>query len=177
MTRRSAAALVALALAGPAWAQAPAAAKPAAPAAKPAAASPDFKDMMRKELDAWQTFDMKKVAPFFSTEPGIAFYDVAPLKYTGWAEYEAGFKDVAQQFQSIKFTMNDDTRVERHGDVAWGTTTAHAEVVDKAGKAQPLDVRWTVIWEKKPEGWKVVHEHVSAPLPEVAAAPASGAQK
>jgi hypothetical protein len=35
---------------------------------------------------AWQTLDTAKAAPFYAKDAGLAFYDVAPLKYTGWQE-------------------------------------------------------------------------------------------
>lgn len=167
MVRRHAI-LVALSLALGLAVPAAAEEKPAAsPAGAAAAKGPDFKAMMRKTLDAWETLDPAKAAPFYSDEAGVHFFDLAPLKYTGWKEYEAGTKQVFQDFATMKVTLNPDARVEQHGAVAWGTATARFEVTKKDGsKLPPLDARWTLIWEKKGSKWLIAHEHVSTPLPD-----------
>lgn len=156
MRRHALALLVVLCLAGS-----------AAPAP---AAAPDFKAMMRKTATAWQTLDPAKAAPLYAKDAGLAFFDLAPLKYTGWKEYEAGTAQMFSTFSSLKMSVNDDARTEQRGNVAWGTATVSTEVVNKDGsKWPPLDVRWTVVWEKRGSDWLIVHEHFSAPAPPPAA--------
>ena len=55
----------------------------------------------------------------------MIFYDIAPLKYTGWAEYEAGVRQVLASFASAKFTPQQDIKVTRRGTVAWTMVTWH----------------------------------------------------
>ena len=129
------------------------------------ASAQDFKALMRRTLDAWETLDPAKAAPFYAKEPGRTFYDIAPLKYTGWAEYEAGVKKLVGNWVSLKFTLQPDAQVERRGNLAWGTATLHADIVTKEGAKEPLDGRWTVVWEKQGENWLIVHEHTSMPIP------------
>lgn len=130
------------------------------------AAGPDFKDMLRKTIDAWETMDPAKAAPFYATdEKDLAFFDVEPLKYTGWGEYAEGTKKVFADFATLKATINPDARVEQKGNLAWATATIHFDAtMKKDGSKMPIDARWTVIWEKKGDKWLIVHEHVSAPL-------------
>lgn len=126
----------------------------------------DFKALMRKELDAWSTLDTDKAAVFFAKDADNVYYDIAPVKYTGWAEYAAGVKQTFPELASIKFLMRDDVRAHQHGTLAWATATVHTTLTTKGGTQQEVECRWTVIWEKRGKDWLVVHEHFSAPLPE-----------
>ena len=141
--------------------------KPAAMSAKKEAKSsgavPD-KPLMQKVWDAWMTMDPTNPAKYYAKGAGHVFYDITPLKYNSWEEYETGVKSVLAGFQSIKATVNDDAEVHRHGNLAWSTATVHHEDVMKDGKKDQGDFRWTAIWEKTGKQWLIVHEHISAPL-------------
>lgn len=128
------------------------------------AGSRDFKAFMQSTLEAWETLDPTNPAVFYAKETDDVFYDIAPLKYTGWAEYAAGVKKILAGVSSLKFTLGDDVRTHQHGNLAWGTATWHADLVNKNGSKEALDGRWTVVWEKRGKDWLIVHEHVSAPL-------------
>jgi ketosteroid isomerase-like protein len=94
------------------------------------------------------------------------FFDVAPLKYNGWAEYKRGVqKSIFDQISAGKLTPNDDLKITRRGDVAWMTLTFHLSLTMKTGAAMEIDCRHTAIWVKRRGKWLIVHEHVSAPLP------------
>ena len=136
-----------------------------------AADAPDFKAMMKKVIDAWQTMDPAKAAPYYSKEADAVFFDVAPLKYLGWGAYAAGCTEMFSQWSSLSLTMNDDAWVERHGDVAITAVTGHAVIVSKDGSNQALDWRWTAFWEKKGKVWLIGHEHFSAPSPSAEPSP------
>src|SRR6266481_6217532 len=55
-----------------------------------AAVPPNYKAMMQAEYDLWSTGDPTKVAPMFAKDADLIFFDITPLKYNGWAEYEKG---------------------------------------------------------------------------------------
>jgi ketosteroid isomerase-like protein len=126
-------------------------------------------EQIRSRMDevwaAWSTLDVRNPAKFYSKDPGLVFYDVTPLKYNGWSEYERGVQKVLQSFKSLKCRVNDDAKVWSRGDAALGTATVHLDMVAQDGKSQSSDWRWTVIYEKQNGQWMIVHEHVSAPLP------------
>jgi hemoglobin len=127
--------------------------------------STDFKALMRKELDAWETLDYANAAPFYAKDADNVFFDLSPLKYTGWKEYAEGVKKENPDLASVKFTMGPDVRTHQQGNLAWATATLHFELVSKDEATKSLDGRWTLVWEKRGGAWLVVHEHVSAPLP------------
>lgn len=125
----------------------------------------DFNARMRTVLNAWETLDAAKVAPFYSQEPGRLFFDVAPLKFTGWNEYADGVEKVFADFRSIKFTLADDAQAQQRGDFAWGAVTVRTDVVMKDGTKQSYDARWTTVWEKRGKDWIIAHDHYSRPAP------------
>jgi ketosteroid isomerase-like protein len=138
--------------------------KPVVPAKKPAAASYDFKSLMQRIWAAWETLDPSKAAPFYSKGADRVFFDIAPLKYTGWPDYAQGVTKVLADYTAAKFALGQDAQAHRRGNFAWGTATWHGELTKKNGGTDTMDGRWTVLWEKRGGDWLIVHEHVSVPL-------------
>jgi ketosteroid isomerase-like protein len=134
----------------------PAMKKSAAPAA------PD-KAFMQKIWDGWSTLDPANTAKFYATGPHT-FFDIAPLKYSSWDEYENGVKRVLADYKSAKFTVNDDADIHPSGDLVWATATVKEEMTTKKGKVEMGQMRWTVLWENQDGKWLIVHEHVSQPI-------------
>ena len=100
-----------------------------------------------------------------AADAGFAYFDLAPMKYSNWAEYRVGVqKTLFEPNQSIKFKLNDDLSVHRRGSLAWATVTFGADIVNRQGASSHLNGRWTMVLEKRSHGWIVVHEHVSVPL-------------
>ena len=124
----------------------------------------DFRARMQALFDAWSGLDPAKAAPFYAKDADLVFYDIAPMKYTSWAEYAEGVKQQFAPFASSKWTVGDDARTYQSGDLAWGTATWHGELVRKDGGTQSLDGRYTCIWKKRGKEWLLVHEHMSVPL-------------
>ncbi len=123
------------------------------------------KAIMQKVWDAWCTLDPKNPAKYYSHEPNHTFYDIAPLKYDNWAEYEEGVKKVIGDWKSAKAKVNYDGMIHSETpNMTWTATTVEMEWVDKDGKGQKGTVRWTAIWHKHGKDWMIAHEHVSMPI-------------
>jgi ketosteroid isomerase-like protein len=121
--------------------------------------------LVPKVITSWESLDISKIERYYAPDPDFAYFDLAPMKYNNWAEYRAGVqKALFEPNQSIKFKLNDDLRVHRRGSLAWATVTFGADIVNKQGAGSHLNGRWTMVLEKRPYGWIVVHEHVSVPL-------------
>jgi len=118
---------------------------------------------MQKILDAWATLNPDNVAMYYATGPHT-FFDIAPLKYNSWDEYQAGVKTVLADYKSAKFTVNDDAAIHAGGDPVWATATVSSEMTTKAGKVEMSNFRWTVIWQNEGGKWVIVHDHFSAPM-------------
>jgi ketosteroid isomerase-like protein len=130
--------------------------------AAPSGSAPD-KALLQKVLDGWSTMNPADAAKFYAQGPGT-FFDITPLKYSSWDEYENGVRKLLVNYQSLKLTSNDDAAVHVHGDLAWATATVKEDAVTKAGKHEMATLRWTVIWEKQSGKWLIVHDHTSEPL-------------
>lgn len=124
-----------------------------------------FKTLIDRYSSAWSSLDPANAAPLYAKEADLVFYDIAPLKYTGWAEYDKGARGLLGGFESLKLTPKDDLKVTRHGNVAWTSVTYHFSAKQKSGGQLEMDCRHTSIWERRGGKWLIVHEHFSAPLP------------
>lgn len=136
---------------------------PKATAKKAAAPAAPDKAYLQKIWDAWSTLEPANAAKFYASGPHT-FFDIAPLKYGSWEEYDKGVKGVLSGYKSAKFTVNDDAAIHPHGDLVWATATVKTEMTTKAGKVEMGNFRWTVVFESQDGKWLTVHEHVSAPL-------------
>jgi len=141
-----------------------------------AADEPDFKAKMKQVIAAWGTLDPGKAAPYYSKEANAVFFDIAPLKYVGWSAYAAGTAAMFSEWTSLTMAINDDVKIDRHGDVAITTATGRAEFVGKDGSKGALEWRSTLVWKKTGKEWLIAHEHFSTPLPEPAPAAATPAK-
>ena len=133
--------------------------------AKTAAPAYDFRAHLQRLYDAWSDLDPAKAAPFYAKEASHVFFDIAPLKYTGWAQYADGVPKAFSAYTSGKFTLGKDLRVHRHGNLTWATATWHAELLKKDGIKENAEGRYTVVLEKRGDDWLIVHEHMSVPAP------------
>jgi ketosteroid isomerase-like protein len=134
------------------------------PAKKAASSGPlPDKAYMQKVWDGWGTLDPSKTAQFYAQGPHT-FYDLAPVKYDSWDEYDKGVRNILAGYKSAKFTVNDDAQIHAAGDYAWGTATLKSDMMQKSGKRDMATFRWTVVFEKQDGKWLIVHEHVSEPI-------------
>jgi ketosteroid isomerase-like protein len=128
---------------------------------KAAAAAPD-KAYLQKIWDGWATLDPANTAQFYARGKHV-FFDIAPLKYDSWEEYESGVKKELADYKSGKFTVGDDADIHAAGSSCWATSTVKEDATLKNGKREMATWRWTVVFENQDGKWLIVHEHVSAP--------------
>ena len=95
--------------------------------------------------------------------PGLVFLDIAPMKYTGWAELAAESAKALAAYRSLKLTSGKNLQAYRTGNLAWATAILHGDLAKKDGGTDHLDLRYTAILEKRHQAWLVVHEHLSVP--------------
>lgn len=124
----------------------------------------DFRPLMQQIWDAWGTLDPAKTAKYYSKDAKHVFFDIAPLKYTGWNEYAAGVKKAFADYSSGKFTLYAGGHVAQRGNFAWAEDTGHGTLTKKSGAKEDFDFRWTVLWEKEGNDWLIIHEHASVPM-------------
>ena len=132
---------------------------------KPASKAPEVPNraLMFNIIAAWNTGDPAKAAPFYDQSPENVYFDITPLQYRGWKEYDEGVRKVFSDFQTFSLNLHDDARVHKAGNTAWGTATWSAQGKLKNGNGVSLEGRWTCIWEKKGGKWLIVHDTFSVP--------------
>jgi ketosteroid isomerase-like protein len=121
------------------------------------------KALMQKIWDGWAALNPANVAQFYAKGDHV-FFDIAPLKYSSWDEYQKGATELEAGYKAATFTVNDDAQIHNAGQIIWGTATVKSDMTEKSGKRNLGAFRWTVIWQKEDGKWLIVHEHVSAPL-------------
>jgi ketosteroid isomerase-like protein len=130
--------------------------------AKSPAGAPD-KALLQQIWDAWSTLDPANAAQYYAQGPHV-FFDLAPLKYASWDEYQKGVVAVLADFKTAKLTVNDDAEIHPAGQYVWATATVKEDATMKSGKREMGNFRWTVVFEKQNGKWLIVHEHISAPM-------------
>ncbi|HKP35444.1 MAG TPA: nuclear transport factor 2 family protein [Pyrinomonadaceae bacterium] len=125
----------------------------------------NFNDMIKRCYAAWSTLNPDNPAPFYAKDPDLVFFDMDPLKYTGWQQYHDNFKDkVAPGFIRLTITPNNDVKTTRSGNLAVTSLTFHLAAKTKDGTNIEFEGRHTIVWEWSHGRWVIIHEHVSKPL-------------
>jgi len=132
-------------------------------AAKASAGGAVDRAYLQKIWDGWASLDAAGQKQYYAQGPHV-FFDIAPLKYASWDEYEAGVTKELGDFKTAKFTVNDDLQIHKAGDACWVSSTVASDMTHKSGKRDMGQFRWTAVFEKKEGKWLIVHEHVSAPM-------------
>jgi ketosteroid isomerase-like protein len=132
-------------------------------ASKSGAAGAVDKTYLQKIWDGWATLDAAGQKQFYAQGPHV-FFDMAPLKYGSWDEYQTGVAGVLSDFKAAKCRVNDDAQIHKSGDAYWVTATVAFEMTHKSGKIDMGQFRWTAVFEKQDGKWLIVHEHVSQPM-------------
>ena len=129
----------------------------------PAPTAPD-KKYLQKLMDTWGTLDPANMAQYYD-QGEYVFFDIMPLKYNNWPEYQKGVAEILKGYKSVKLTVSDDAQIHTDGNLTWVAATLKEDAVTTSGKHELATWRWTVIFEKQAGKWMIVHEHTSAPLP------------
>ena len=102
-----------------------------------ASGAPD-KAYLQKLMDGWSAGTPANMAQYYD-KGDYTFFDITPLKYNNWAEYQKGVEEVLKNYKSFKLTVNDDAPdphrwqshlVSRHGkgrcgDDCWQARVGH----------------------------------------------------
>lgn len=150
-------------------------AQAAVPAATPAEVA-KFKALEVKLWDAWNAhLRPADAAPFYSKNPSNIYFDLSPLKFTGWAEYERVASQALAGGGHAETKINDDFTVIKSGSVVITAFTFHADFTGNDNVKGGFDGRETDVWTQEGGKWVIIHQHMSTvmgPPPP----PAAGAQ-
>ena len=130
---------------------------------KKAVSSGPDKAYLQKVLDGWSALKPAKMKQYYAQDDHL-FFDIAPVKYSNWTEYQAGVTELLESYKSLKMTLNDDAQIHHEGNLTWVVATIKEESVSSTNKHEMGTFRWTVVFQKQKDGkWFIVHEHTSVP--------------
>ncbi len=121
------------------------------------------RETVQKVHANWATLNPDTNDAYYAPDAHLAFFDLAPLKYDGWAEYKEGAKKMLAGFKELKLHLNDDLAVHVSGKLACATGTWAGDSTSTDGKTAHMEGRYTDVLEKRGSKWIVVHEHFSVP--------------
>ena len=110
-------------------------------------------------------YDASRLKEIYKADEDFTAYDLAPPArgYIGWKEYEPNWSSLLGKFSEFNFTLNDDLRVFREGNVAWMSASGQTFGKSAAGEDFHKEMRVTLVMVKRDGKWKVTQEHGSAP--------------
>ncbi len=125
----------------------------------------EFSTRTEQYYAAFGKLDPVAMREYFAPDPDLDFFDIAPMKFAGWAAYEKALQRILGKYETLTIKPNEDLKATRRGDIAWVTTTFHLDGKRKDNKPSVMDGRHTAIWENRAGKWLIVHEHWSLPTP------------
>jgi len=122
------------------------------------------KAYLQRIWDGWATLDAAGQKQYYAQGPHV-FFDVSPLKYGSWDEYQSTVSKELAEYKAARFTVNDDAQIHKSGDAYRVTATVASDMTQKSGKREMATFRWTAVFESQDGKWLIVHEHVSEAQP------------
>lgn len=120
--------------------------------------------VLRTQQDAWNHHDLEAFMAGYWNSPDLTFFSGAN-ESQGWQatldRYRATYQSSGKEMGKLDFS---DLRIEPLGPDAafvrgvWQLTMANEKTSD--GKSP--HGRFTLIFRKFPDGWKIIHDHTSA---------------
>lgn len=119
------------------------------------------------ETDLWAAWSKRlksaDAAPFYSKQPGTLHFDISPLKFTGWEEYERESQKALPKDGSAKVTIKDDFTVIKGNDALFvvAFTWDAVFLTPEGAERRRFEGRETDVWVKEAGKWVVLHQHLS----------------
>jgi len=121
-----------------------------------------FRGLEDKLWQAWNTrLNPADAAAFYSKNPNNLYFDFAPLKFTGWEEYQRVASKALAGGGHATTHIHDDFTVIKQGDLVVTAFTFDVEFARGEAKPQTLTARETDVWTKEGGKWVIVHQHMS----------------
>lgn len=124
-----------------------------------------FKNLEVRLWKAWNTrLRPADAAPFYSKNPNNLYFDLAPLKFKGWAQYQRVASKALAGGGHAKTHIDNDFTVIKNGDLVVTAFTFHVAFYGPKGVPHSLAGRETDVWTKHHGRWLIIHQHMSVPM-------------
>lgn len=108
---------------------------------------------------AFESLDIKEMEKLWPNERHIQCIHPGWGLLTGWESVMASWRRIFENTQEIRFLLTD-VRVSVNGSLAW--VTLYENITSRVGEELVTGVVMTTnIYEKRPDGWLIIHHHGS----------------
>ena len=122
--------------------------------------------LLNDQIAAWNRGDLARYMEAYARTPALIFTSGGNVR-RGWQEafdhYQARYATDAKAMGTLKFDIDSIDAVGADGAVVLGRW-------DLTGAAHPGHGVFSLVLERRPEGWRIIHDHTSV-SPEPAAPP------
>jgi ketosteroid isomerase-like protein len=123
--------------------------------------SADVLKLIREQEAAWNRGDLKGFMAGYWNSPNLSFFSGRDVQ-KGWQQtyerYQKRYQGEGKEMGKLEFSELLADRLADGIVIARGRWKVEM-------KSRTLDGLFTLIVEKKPEGWRIVHDHTSAGEP------------
>ncbi len=120
-------------------------------------------DLINQYVSAVRKKDLARIASLYS-EDVRAFDAILALQFNGKAAYMAHWQHCMQFAPGDMHFEVHQLQVEATEQLAFSHSVNLCGCTDDHGKQQSSWMRSTQCWRRDTDGWKIVHEHFSAPF-------------
>ncbi len=122
---------------------------------------------IRALLDQWASGvrekDLERVLATYANDV-VAFDAIGALRFNGLERYRQHWQYCMEQTRGeVLFEMRD-VRIEQEGALACAYGVCHCGCRNEAGEMESAWMRFTQLLRQGRDGWRIIHEHWSAPF-------------
>jgi ketosteroid isomerase-like protein len=130
---------------------------PGAPLPAPPDAAQAIRTVLDTQVAAWNRGDLPGFMDGYWRSPELTFYSGTGVT-SGWdatlARYQKRYQSSGTEMGKLDFS---ELEIHPSGDMAWVGGRWHLKMSD----GKDLGGRFTLIFRKFSDGWKIVHDHTS----------------
>jgi ketosteroid isomerase-like protein len=113
--------------------------------------------VLDKQIDAWNRGDLSSYMDGYARIPGLVFTSGGNVR-RGWQEafdhYQSRYATDPKAMGTLKFEIDSIDPVGADGAVVLGRW-------ELTGAARPGRGVFSLVLERRPEGWRIIHDHTS----------------
>jgi ketosteroid isomerase-like protein len=108
---------------------------------------------------AFETLDLARMDEVWSQGPDVKCVHPGWPILVGWAAVRSSWEAIFENTAEMRFTLSD-VRAAAGADLAWVTCTENI-FSEVQGRLSVTSVLATNVFERGPDGWRMVHHHAS----------------
>ena len=126
-------------------------------------AEQQIRDLISQYVSAVRAKDVARVASLYSDDV-VAFDAILALQFKGKAAYIEHWQTCMSFAKGDMHYEVHQLKVEAGSDLAFSHSINLCGCTNEQGKMETSWMRCTQCWRNSSDGWKIVHEHFSAPF-------------